>query len=96
MEIDKTPAFDTSANDVSLTKSKKKKKKDKNVDIGEKQAEGSFQIEPSEKPAQVNTYSKFRTCISMALRFCMQNSIKHILALFDINAFLYTLHNNTQ
>merc|ERR1711994_989508 len=33
--------------------SKKKKKKDKNVDIGEKQAEGSFQIEPSEKPAQV-------------------------------------------
>jgi len=53
MEIDKTPAFDTSANDVSLTKSKKKKKKDKCVDIGEKQAEGSFQIEPSEKPAQV-------------------------------------------
>jgi len=53
MEIDKTPAFDTSVNDVSLTKSKKKKKKDKNVDIGEKQAEGSFQIEPSEKPAQV-------------------------------------------
>lgn len=60
MEIDKTPAFDTSANDVSLTKSKKKKKKDKNVDIGEKQAEGSFQIEPSEKPAQVNTYSKLK------------------------------------
>ena len=69
MEIDKTPAFDTSANDVSLTKSKKKKKKDKCVDIGEKQAEGSFQIEPSEKPAQVNTYSKFRTCISMAKCF---------------------------
>ena len=57
MEIDKTPAFDTSANDVSLTKSKKKKKKDKTGDIGEKQAEGSFRIEPSEKPAQVH-YSK--------------------------------------
>ena len=57
MEIDKTPAFDTSVNDVSLTKSKKKKKKDKTSDIGEKQAEGSFRIEPSEKPAQVH-YSK--------------------------------------
>ena len=56
MEIDKTPAFDTSANDVSLTKSKKKKKKDKTGDIGEKQAEGSFRIEPSEKPAQVNYF----------------------------------------
>ena len=54
MEIDKTPAYDTSANDLSLTKSKKKKKKDKNADIGEKQAETSFRIEPSEKPAQVN------------------------------------------
>lgn len=57
MEIDKTPAFDTSANDVSLTKSKKKKKKDKQTDIGEKQAEESFRIEPSEKPAQVPDYN---------------------------------------
>ena len=53
MEIDKTPAFDTSANDESLIKSKKKKKKDKHLDIGEKQAESTFQVEPSEKPAQV-------------------------------------------
>ena len=59
MEIDKTPAFDTSVNDVSLTKSKKKKKKDKTSDIGEKQAEGSFRIEPSEKPAQVHTLKIF-------------------------------------
>ena len=58
MEIDKTPAFDISANDLSLTKSKKKKKKDKNIDIGEKQAETSFRIEPSEKPAQVNLFIK--------------------------------------
>ena len=54
MEIDKTPAFDTSANDSSLIKSKKKKKKDKHLDIGEKQAEATFQVEPSEKPAQVS------------------------------------------
>jgi hypothetical protein len=54
MELDKTPAFDISANDSSLTKSKKKKKKDKQLDIGEKQAESTFQVEPSEKPAQVS------------------------------------------
>lgn len=53
MEVDKTPAFDTSANDSSILKSKKKKKKDKELDIGEKQAEATFRVEPSEKPAQV-------------------------------------------
>ena len=52
MEVDTTPAFDISANDSSLTKSKKKKKKDK--DIGEKQTEATFRVEPSEKPPQVS------------------------------------------
>ena len=54
MEVDKSPAFDVSANDASLTKSKKKKKKDKHLDIGEKQAESTFRVEPSEKPAEVS------------------------------------------
>ena len=54
MELDKTQAFDTSANDSSLLKSKKKRKKDKQIDIGEKQAEATFRVEPSEKPAQVS------------------------------------------
>lgn len=54
MDLDKTPAFENSmGNDTSLTKSKKKKKKDKNLDLGEKQAEATFRVEPSEKPAQV-------------------------------------------
>ena len=56
MEIDTTPAFEISsaAGDSSLTKSKKKKKKDKDVSIGEKQAESTFRVEPSEKPAAVS------------------------------------------
>ena len=55
MDLDKTPAFENSiGNDTSLTKSKKKKKKDKNLDLGEKQAEATFRVEPSEKPAQVS------------------------------------------
>ena len=54
MELDKTPAFETSMLNDSLTKSKKKKKKDKDLGLGEKQAEATFQIEPSEKPAQVS------------------------------------------
>ena len=57
MELDKTPAFESSIlNDTSLTKSKKKKKKDKDLDIGEKQAEATFRVEPSEKPAQVSAF----------------------------------------
>ena len=53
MELDNTPAFETSAlNDSSLTKSKKKKKKDK--DLGQKQTEATFRVEPSEKPPQVS------------------------------------------
>ena len=58
MEVDKSPAFDLSANDASLTKSKKKKKKDKNLDIGEKQAESTFRVEPSEKPVEVSFQSR--------------------------------------
>jgi len=53
MEVDTTPAFDISANDSSLTKSKKKKKKDKDKNIGEKQAESTFRVEPSEKTPEV-------------------------------------------
>jgi len=51
--MDMTPSKEADLNDSSLTKSKKKKKnKDKENSVGQMQLEGSFTVEPSDKPAK--------------------------------------------
>merc|ERR1711994_1036305 len=52
--LGKTSSFDLKTGTMEVSPVKKEKsKKNKNKSLGEIQAEGSFQIEPSEKPAQV-------------------------------------------